>query len=337
LNEAFLIDTATRERLVAADPICAEIIKPYLRGQDIDRWTAPDTGLFMIVVKSSGDHPWPWANATDEAEAERIFRQTFPSLHALLKPYEEFIDPQTGKKRGLRIREDVGRYWWELRPCAYYEAFDRAKIVYQEISWTQTFAIDTAGRYVNNTSYFLPCGDAWLITVLNAPIGRWFSWRRAQHGKDEALRYFTSFVERYPVPRPLASHDVSADVLRLAQIQKLQQETHAAIADWLIHEFAMLKLPAKLSEATQLDGDAFVTAIRSRLPKKTGLSAAQIARLRKEHADTIEPARLAAAEALKIERRLSDLVNAAFGLTPEEVELMWVTAPPRMPFGPPGR
>ena len=37
LNEAFLIDTPTSERLVKADPRCAEIIKPYLRGQDMTR------------------------------------------------------------------------------------------------------------------------------------------------------------------------------------------------------------------------------------------------------------------------------------------------------------
>ena len=29
---------------------------------------------------------------------------------------------------------------------------------------------------------------------------------------------------------------------------------------------------------------------------------------------------------------LGDLVNEAYGLTPDEVELMWKTAPPRMPF-----
>jgi hypothetical protein len=39
-----------------------------------------------------------------------------------------------------------------------------------------------------------------------------------------------------------------------------------------------------------------------------------------------------AAEALTLERRLSDLVNEAYGLSPEEVDLMWKTAPPRMPF-----
>jgi hypothetical protein len=31
----------------------------------------------------------------------------------------------------------------------------------------------------------------------------------------------------------------------------------------------------------------------------------------------------------------ADLVNAAYGLTPEEIALMWKTAPPRMPFTPP--
>ena len=30
--------------------------------------------------------------------------------------------------------------------------------------------------------------------------------------------------------------------------------------------------------------------------------------------------------------RLSDLLNQAYGLTPEEVDLMWKTAPPRMPI-----
>jgi len=40
------------------------------------------------------------------------------------------------------------------------------------------------------------------------------------------------------------------------------------------------------------------------------------------------------AEALRLERRLSDLVNQAYGLTPEEIDLMWKTAPPRMPFTP---
>ncbi len=71
--------------------------------------------------------------------------------------------------------------------------------------------------------------------------------------------------------------------------------------------------------------------VRSRSRK---LSAAGINRLKQEHAETVEPARRAAAEALALERKLSDLVNAAYGLTPDDVALMWKTAPPRMPFTP---
>lgn len=67
------------------------------------------------------------------------------------------------------------------------------------------------------------------------------------------------------------------------------------------------------------------------------MAASALKSLRDEHARTIEPARAQAAEAQVLERRLSDLVNEAYGLTPDEVTLMWQTAPPRMPFaGPAG-
>ena len=104
LNEAFLIDTPTKNRLIHDDPRSAEIIKPYVRGQDIKRWSLEWAGLWMIVLKSSGDHSWPWSDATNAEEAGGLFQQTFPSLHEHLKPLEE----------KLRNRQDKGRYWWEL-------------------------------------------------------------------------------------------------------------------------------------------------------------------------------------------------------------------------------
>jgi hypothetical protein len=47
---------------------------------------------------------------------------------------------------------------------------------------------------------------------------------------------------------------------------------------------------------------------------------------------TLEPARALAAETLTVERTLSDLVNPAYGLNPMEIDLLWKTAPPRMPI-----
>jgi len=51
---------------------------------------------------------------------------------------------------------------------------------------------------------------------------------------------------------------------------------------------------------------------------------------------TLEPARKLAAEAVKLEHEISDLVNAAYGLIPDEIALLWSTAPPRMPISAPG-
>jgi hypothetical protein len=43
-----------------------------------------------------------------------------------------------------------------------------------------------------------------------------------------------------------------------------------------------------------------------------------------------EPVKRARTEAAGLERKLSDLVNQAYGLTDDEVDLLWKTAPPRM-------
>jgi hypothetical protein len=71
-----------------------------------------------------------------------------------------------------------------------------------------------------------------------------------------------------------------------------------------------------------------VKRIRS---KKLPLSSAGLHGLHDEYTRTIDPALALAAETLKLERTLSDLVNLAYSLIPAEIALMWQTAPPRMP------
>ena len=66
--------------------------------------------------------------------------------------------------------------------------------------------------------------------------------------------------------------------------------------------------------------------------KKQFLSSGGLHALRDEYTRTIAPARALATETLTLERTLSDLVNRAYGLTPSEIELLWQTAPPRMPI-----
>ena len=71
--------------------------------------------------------------------------------------------------------------------------------------------------------------------------------------------------------------------------------------------------------------------------KKQPLTAADVHALQDEYTRTIEPARPLAVETLALVRTLSDLVNQAYALTPAEIDLLWQTAPPRMPIPPPTR
>jgi hypothetical protein len=74
--------------------------------------------------------------------------------------------------------------------------------------------------------------------------------------------------------------------------------------------------------------------VKKQRPGKQGLSVAELKRLKDEYATSVVPLQALDREADRLERELSDLVNAAFGLTPDEVKLMGDTAPPRMPFTP---
>jgi hypothetical protein len=84
------------------------------------------------------------------------------------------------------------------------------------------------------------------------------------------------------------------------------------------------------------DEDALAAEATRARGKKRPLTVAQAKALKDEHVGSVRPLQALAAEARQLERRVADLVNAAYGLTAEEVALMWRTAPPRMPGEPPG-
>jgi hypothetical protein len=141
----------------------------------------------MILLKSSSDHLWPWADTNDEITAEKQFKMAYPSLYSHMKKWESFVDADTGARRGLRHRLDHGRFWWELRSCAYYEAFEQPKVTYQEIQFWPQYAVDHSGRFGNNKTFLIASALPELPVILNSPLLWWFNWRNLPHMKDEAL------------------------------------------------------------------------------------------------------------------------------------------------------
>jgi hypothetical protein len=323
-NEAFLINNETRNRLIKADYKCTELIKPYLRGRNIDRWNLEWQGEWIILLKSTANILWSWSSSTDIA-AEDLFSQTFPSLYQHIKPFE----------RQLRERRDQGNYWWELRACAYYDLFEKPKIIYQVIQFMPQYAFDNSGGYGNDKTYFIPCSDLYLLGLLNSPLMWWHNWRYFGHMKDEALNPANFLMEDLPIASPTDEirAEVETIVSCLIEITKSNQEAYRNILDWLLVEQGIEKPGQKLEDFASFDADAFIQEVKKRKPKPAGgLSPAALKAVRQVYSDYAPEIQARKTEALILEHRLSDLVNQAYGLTAEEIDLMWKTAPPRMPI-----
>jgi DNA-directed RNA polymerase subunit H (RpoH/RPB5) len=205
------------------------------------------------------------------------------------------------------------------------------------IQFHPCYALDRAGTFGNDKTFFLPVDNAYLLAVLNSPLMWWHNWRTLTHLKDEALSPMGYMMEQLPIAE--ASDSIRAKteeaVGRLVEITRTQQTTRRQILDWLRVEHEVEKPTLKLQSPCDLDCDSFVAQVKKVRGKKKPLSAAALKNLRDEYARSIEPARALAAEALALENEVSNLVNEAYGLTPEEIALMWQTAPPRMPIGGP--
>ncbi|MFP4063409.1 MAG: hypothetical protein ACLFS2_11525 [Halochromatium sp.] len=323
-NEAFLIDDSTRTALIRDDPGCAEIIKPYLRGQDIKRWGPDWQGLWMIVLKSSGDHIWPWSDAGDDAEA--VFARTYPSLHAHMKPLQA----------KLMKRQDKGKFWWELRSCDYYAKFERPKIIYQVIQFHPQYISDSKGFLGNDKTFFLPVNDLYVLAALNSPLLWWHNWRFLPHMKDEALNPAGFRMEKLPIaePTPEIRSEVEQQAAEALDLTQQAQTASRELLGWLRVEFEIEKPGQKLTDFANLTADDFTAEVRKRRPKGAArLTPKALAELAGVHEQYAAPARNRRVQLQAAEEHIAALVNQAYGLSADEIELIWKTAPPRMPIG----
>lgn len=313
-NEAFLIDSKTRDELVRDDPKSAEIVRPYLRGQDVKRWESEWEGTWIIFTRRGIDI------------------DLYPAVKAHLASYRSRLEPKPNEWKGgnWQGRKSGSYKWFEIQDSIdYWQQFDRPKITYQEIQFHPSYALDIQSYYGNNKTFFIASDDLYLLAVLNSPLMWWHNWRYLPHMKDEALSPLGRLMETLPIAEPTSSIREAAETIvrRLIVITASQLKTKFTILDWLRIEYGIQKPTNKLRDLTALDSDSFVAEVKKIRGKKHPLTAAGLHALREEYTCTIEPARALAAETLELENELSDLVNQAYGLTHEEIDLMWKNRP----------
>ena len=193
-DAAFCLDGPTRDSLIADEPSCKSVILKSLRGRHVRRWKPAWQGDWIIIIPSSDDYEWPWSHSKGEHEAEKILHDIYPALHGHLKRFET----------ELRRRQDQGRFWWELRPCAYYDLLKRPKIVVQQILFHSVFALEKEGQLSNAKVYSLTTDELWLLGVLNSRVMWWYMYRSWPHMKDEALAVQKPGLLSLPIPPPPA-------------------------------------------------------------------------------------------------------------------------------------
>ncbi len=192
-NDAFIIDSVARRRLIIEDARIHEFIKPLLRGRDIRRWQANWEDLYLIAIANTNDREWPWANAKNESQAEEFFAATYPAVHRHFARYRE----------ELTRRKARGKFYWEPQTSTGYTLFENPKIIYPDIGSSMRACYDTTKAFCLQTAYILPTDDLSLLAILNSRIFDWYARHKFQSLNDPwtggGLRFFVQYMEKVPV------------------------------------------------------------------------------------------------------------------------------------------
>ncbi len=313
LNEAFVIDQATKDELIKADPKSTELLKPFLEGKDLHKWHSASRNLFLILI------PKGWTRQSidtpNENEAWQWFCDTYPAISQHLLPFAE-----KAKKR-----TDKGEFWWELRACAYYDNYERNKIVYIEIADHPKFVLDNSQTYLNATAFMLNTGDLFLLGLFNSNL-YWFFWLGiCTFLRGGFLRLKAQFLDLSPIPS--STEDQKQAIAQLAEkcqataelrYQK-QEAVRCRIPD-LCPQNREAKLTTKLKNWWQLDFSQFRSEIKKVFKQDIPLQERNDWEqwLKQEQTEITK----LTAQLDTLEQKLNTLVYELFALTPEEIKLI---------------
>ena len=174
-NEAFVIDQRTRDTLIAEDEKSAEIIKPFVVGEDVKRYSIDYKNRYIILTRIG-------------TPIER-----YPAIFAHLQRYQEQLEK----------RWDKGNHWWELRSCDYYAEFEKPKIMFPDIAKRCQFAYDTESYFSGNTTYIMPIDtdQKYLLPLLNSSLNEFFFQTISAQIRGGYLRFIYQYVTQIPIRR----------------------------------------------------------------------------------------------------------------------------------------
>lgn len=317
-NEAFVIDSATRQTLIAQDPKSAELIKPYLVGRDLSRYGYKQSDKWLIVIpdgftnrQKGNDPPESWLSSNYPS----VYRH-FLSISELVKSGQFKI-----KGKGLFKREDQGDYWWELRPCAYYESFNSPKILYSEIATHGQFYVDKNNHYCDTTVYMLGSDSYFLLGILNSKLFTFLFSKVSSEIRGGFLRWKKQYMKDMPIPTASPKQQVESATLA-EQNQALHQkmsETRSKALAFLARELGVGKISQKLEKLEALSWSDFAAELGK---QKIKLSLIQKEEWQDWHTGKVQALADLRGQIAALDAAIDRLVYGLYGLSAAEIALV---------------
>ncbi len=249
LNEAFVIDKETKERLIAEDPKSAEVIKPFLAGRDIKRYQTPEADKFLILFPKGFTikrnlpkdnpnfivaEPPPRYGDMPFDDAWEWIRRNYPAIARHLRPF----------KANAEKRTDKGDYWWELRACDYYNEFEKPKVMLPDISLRCEALLDENGGYYSvNTAYIIPNLSKSDLGILNSKLTQFVYSNLSQTIRGGYFRFIRQYLAQIPI--------IKSDILENLVSQVIQTKKQNQTADTTNLENQIDQLVYKLYDLTE--------------------------------------------------------------------------------------
>ena len=193
MNDAFVIDDETKRALILQDPKSAQIIKPVLRGRDIQRYRAQWAELWFITM-------FPASNLDIE---------NYPAVKRHLLSFGKSRMEQSGKilPNGVKARKRTNNKWFETADAtAYHDEFTKEKLVWIDLTNRGRFAYDDGDMFcVNTVTMMTGQSIKYLCAVLNSELITWFMGNNALNSGMGATRWIRSTVEKIPIPKTTAA------------------------------------------------------------------------------------------------------------------------------------
>ena len=177
-NAAFLVDQDTRLALVDADDQSSEVIKPILRGRDVDPYRFVPKQ--WIIAAHGGYGPY-----------DKVDLKAYPAVKEHLEQFED----------DLKYRTAASVTHLHLPNSEYWELFSENKLFWRRLSDRGRFAFSDSETHCLDTAYIMT-GESlkFLCGVLNSTLVSWFARHIALETGMGLKQWFKSVVERIPVP-----------------------------------------------------------------------------------------------------------------------------------------